>query len=103
MAEENKHVGNGFKETHVELHSDGSASIHHVHHDGPHKDVKHAVSDTDGLHDSLEDHLRIPEDQEEKIEEAIHPGIHEEVMKHVKEEDAAPGTHEKMGEAMGER
>lgn len=68
-----------FSHTHVELHEDGSASIHHVHEDGSHKDVKHAVGDLDGVHDSFEEHLN-PE-KEEELEEKVHPGIHDEIMK----------------------
>jgi hypothetical protein len=46
-----------FSHTHVEHHNDGSSTVHHVHHEGPHKDVKHAVSSLDHLHDSMQDHL----------------------------------------------
>lgn len=75
----------GFKETHIELYDDGSASIHHVHHDGPARDKKHAVADLDGVHDSLEDHLRMPEDEEQRLEEQVHPGIHNEIEKKYEE------------------
>lgn len=62
MAEEKKkkHAGHGFTHSHVENHADGSHTVHHVHEDGPHKDVKHAVSDLDSVHDSLQDHLGTP-------------------------------------------
>jgi len=50
----------GFTHTHIEHHSDHSATVHHVHKDGPHKDVKHAVASLDHLHDSLQDHLGQP-------------------------------------------
>jgi hypothetical protein len=49
-----------FTHTHIEHHKDGSATVHHKHAEGEHKDVKHAVSDLDGIHDSLEDHLGQP-------------------------------------------
>jgi hypothetical protein len=66
MAEEKKehkkkkHAGHGFKSTHIEHHGDGSATVHHMHADGPEHDVKHAVSDLDGMHDSMQDHLGTP-------------------------------------------
>ena len=61
MAEEKKkHAHHGFTHSHHEHHADGSITIHHVHRDGPHKDVKHAVADLDGAHDSMEDHLGTP-------------------------------------------
>ena len=50
----------GFTHTHIEHHKDGSATVHHVHHEGPHKDVKHAVPSLDHIHDSLQDHLGSP-------------------------------------------
>ena len=75
----------GFTHTHIDLHDDGSASIHHVHKDGPEHDMKHAVADIDGIHDCLEDHCN-PEKMEkdleakgkdpEAMEEKIAPGIH---------------------------
>jgi hypothetical protein len=77
-----------FTDTHVEIHDDGSASIHHMHKDGPTHDVKHAVMDLDGLHDCLEGHCN-PEETEEKVkaagkdpealEEKVSPGIHDKV------------------------
>jgi hypothetical protein len=66
MAEEKKdhkkkaHAGHGFSRSHVENHADGSHTVHHEHSEGPHKDVKHAVADLDGVHDSLQDHLGMP-------------------------------------------
>lgn len=82
---EKKH---GFTHTHIDLHDDGSASIHHVHQDGPDKDMKHAVPDLDGVHECLEDHCN-PEKMEkglkkagkdpEALEEKISPGIHDKV------------------------
>ena len=74
----------GFSHTNIEFYNDGSATVHHVHHDGPHKDVKHAVSDLDEVHDSLEDNLRHPPN-EDQIEEEIVPGLHDEVAKRVQE------------------
>ena len=72
--------------TEIEHHDDGSATIHHEHEDGK-SHSRHSVADLDGIHDSLEDHLRDPEEIEdaiekkgidpEKLEEAISPGIHE--------------------------
>lgn len=55
-----KHAGHGFTHTHIEHHGDGSATIHHQHEDGAEHDVKHAATDLDGVHDSLEDHLGQP-------------------------------------------
>lgn len=76
-----------FLRTTIEHHDDGSATVHHKHAEGGDKHVKHAVMDLDGIHDSLEEHLRDPEEIEEaleargidpeKLEEAISPGIHE--------------------------
>lgn len=57
-----------FKETNIELHHDGSATIHHVHEEGPHKDVKHAAADIDAIHDSLQDHLNPDEEEKEEVE-----------------------------------
>lgn len=81
------HAGHGFTHTEIELHHDGSATIEHHHEKGADHNVKYAVSDLDGIHDGLEDHLR-PEDDmvgsdkdEEEAEEKVHPGIHDEVQK----------------------
>lgn len=61
MAEhKKKHAGHGFTHTHIEHHKDGSHTVHHVHEDGAHADVKHAAADLDGVHDSLQDHLGVP-------------------------------------------
>ncbi len=49
-----------FSATHVEHHKDGSATVHHKHEEGPHKDVKHAVANLDGLHDSMQENLGQP-------------------------------------------
>lgn len=79
------HAGHGFHSTHIELHDDGSATIHHVHEKGPEHDKKYAAADLDGVHDGLEDHLRMPEAEEEKLEEQVHPGIHKEIMEKAEE------------------
>lgn len=69
-----------FTHTHIDLHDDGSATIHHMHADGPEKDVKYAASDLDGVHDGMEDHLNHEESgKEEALEEKISPGIHAKV------------------------
>jgi hypothetical protein len=62
MAEEKKkkHAGHGYKHTHIEHHKDGSHTVHHAHEDGAASDKKHAVSDLDGVHDSMQDHLGTP-------------------------------------------
>jgi len=85
----NKMKKHGFHSTHIELHDDGSATIHHKHQD-PAKDVKHAAADLDGIHDSLQEHLN-PEEAEaevskkgldsEAMEEAVSPGIHKKIAK----------------------
>ena len=50
-----KHAHHGFTHTHIEHHGDGSATVHHVHHEGPQKDVKHAALNLDHIHDSLQE------------------------------------------------
>ena len=45
-----------FTHTHVEHHKDGSHTVHHVHEDGPHKDVKGAAADHDAMMDHMMDH-----------------------------------------------
>ncbi len=62
MAEHKKkpHAGHGYTHSHVEHYADGSHQVHHVHEDGPHKDMKHAVTDLDSVHDSIQDHLGTP-------------------------------------------
>jgi len=63
----------GFSHTRVQLHKDGSATAHHVHKEGPHKDVKHAVHSLDHLHDSLRDHLGPePTDGDMELDKGIH-------------------------------
>ena len=58
--EKGKVAHHGFTHSHHEHHADGSITVHHVHHEGPHKDVKHAVKDLDGAHDSMQEHLGLP-------------------------------------------
>lgn len=75
-----------FSSTHIDHHDDGSMTVHHMHEDGSEHDVKHAVGDHDSMIDSLCDNLD-PEKIEgeldkrgidsEKLEEAIHPGLHD--------------------------
>jgi hypothetical protein len=115
-----KHAGHGFKETNIEHHPDGSMTVEHVHEDGEGKHVKHAVMDLDGLHDSLEQHLRTPEAIEkeikdrgvdpERLEEVVEPGLHDKALdyladkEHVSpddiEERVSPGVHERMARLM---
>jgi hypothetical protein len=54
------HRHHGFKESRLTHHTDGSVTIHHMHHEGPEKDIHHAVANLDGVHDSMEDHLGQP-------------------------------------------
>lgn len=54
------HAQHGFTHTHIEHHSDNSHTVHHVHKDGDKHDVKHAVQDLDGVHDSLQANLGQP-------------------------------------------
>jgi len=49
-----------FSHTHIEHHQDGSHTVHHQHETDSKKDVKHAVPDLDGAHDSLEANLGQP-------------------------------------------
>ena len=72
-----KHAHHGFTHTHIEHHGDGSATVHHVHHEGPHKDVKHAALNLDHIHDSLQDHLGTPNPGEAEANAGDH-GIPEE-------------------------
>lgn len=71
----------GFSHTHIDLHEDGSATIHHTHESGdPTKDIHHAVGDLDSLHDSLQDHLNQEDYKEaEAAEEKVSPGIHQKI------------------------
>lgn len=113
------HAGHGFRTTEFEHHPDGSITISFGHED-PGQSVTHAVADLDGAHDSLEDHLRAPEAIEadlkehgvdpEKLEEVVHPGLHDEALDKIAEEHnvdpedveemVSPGIHEKMAGIM---
>lgn len=74
------HAGHGFTHTSVELHDDGTATMEHHHESGDEKKNKrYAVQDLDGIHDGLENHLRMAHDKEDALEEKVHPGIHKEV------------------------
>ena len=57
------------KHTHIEHHADGSHTVHHEHEDGSMHDVKHAVADLDGMHDSMQDHLGTPNPGEAEANE----------------------------------
>lgn len=60
-----------FSHTHIEHHKDGSHTVHHQHESGDaKKDIKHAVPDLDGAHDSMEEHLGQPNAGEEQAEAA---------------------------------
>lgn len=49
-----------FTHTHVEHHNDGSHTVHHVHEEGPHKDVKSAAANHDAMIDHIMDHTSAP-------------------------------------------
>lgn len=49
-----------FSHTTMEHHKDGSITMHHKHESDPDKDVKHAVADLDGAHESMESNLGAP-------------------------------------------
>lgn len=72
MAEERKKKGHKFHHTRIEHHKDDSHTIHHQHEEGPHKDVKHAVGDIDGLHDSIEENLGTPNEGEAQADAGDH-------------------------------
>lgn len=68
---EKKPHKHGFKSTHIDWHHDGSATVHHQHEE-PSKDVKHAVTDMDDVHDSLEQNIGAPNgDEETEAPEAV--------------------------------
>jgi hypothetical protein len=83
-----------FSSTRISLFHDGSAEVHHIHESDPKKDVRHAVSDLDGVHDSFQEHLN-PEEIEDKLEsegkdpealeEKVSPGIHQKILELGKE------------------
>jgi len=72
MAAKSPVAHHGFIHSHHEHHPDGSITVHHVHHEGPHKDVKHAVADLDGAHDSMQDHLGVPNPGEAQADAGQH-------------------------------
>lgn len=61
-----------FHSTHISHHDDGSATVHHMHEDGPHKDVKHAVGDHDGMMDSMMEHTSAPNPGEAEADMGQH-------------------------------
>lgn len=85
------HAGHGYTGYDMEHFEDGTGTVEFHHEDGKsHK--KFAYADLDDLHDKLEDHLRVvmedvkelekaadAQKEEERREEEIHPGIHEEL------------------------
>lgn len=62
-----------FLHTHIEHHKDGSHTVHHQHESDSKKDVKHAVADLDGAHDSMEEHLGQPNQGEQAAEAGAAP------------------------------
>jgi hypothetical protein len=77
------HAGHGYHRTTIEHHGDGSATVEHHHEDGPHKNMKYAVTDLDCIHDGLEDHLGEPNPGEE-AEDHDHPA-HTELIDEISE------------------
>lgn len=67
-----KHAGHGYTHVHVEHHKDGSHTVHHRHEDGAHKDSRHAASNIDGVHDSIEDHEGMPNPGEAEADAGDH-------------------------------
>jgi hypothetical protein len=72
MEGKSKVAHHGFTHTHIEHHPDGSHTVHHVHHEGQHKDVKHAAMNLDHVHDSLQDNLGTPNPGEAEANAGIH-------------------------------
>ena len=62
----------GFTHSTVEHHSDGSHTVEHHHHEGPHKNVRHAAMNLDHVHDSLQDHLGVPNEGEVEANAGVH-------------------------------
>ena len=54
------HKHHKFSHTHIEHHHDGSHTVHHQHESDSKMDKKHAVADLDEVHDSMEQHLGMP-------------------------------------------
>lgn len=63
-----KHAGHGFTHTHIEHHADGSHTVHHVHEDGPHADVKGGVGNHDEMMDHMMQHTSAPNPGEAEAE-----------------------------------
>jgi hypothetical protein len=63
-----------FTHTHIEHHKDGSHTVHHVHEEGPHKDVKGAAGDHDAMLDHVMDHTSEPNPGEEAMAAAPQVG-----------------------------
>lgn len=98
MANERLHAGHGFHRTHIKHHHDGSHTVRHeVHPRHAHlkKDVEHAVGHLDELHDSLQDHLGLPNPGEAEANRGEH-GIPEE---HLPAEMAAAPAPAPVGAA----
>ena len=73
MAEgKSKVAHHGFTHSHHEHHADGSITVHHVHHEGPHKDIKHAVANLDGAHDSMQENLGQANPGEMQADQGMH-------------------------------
>ena len=70
MAEKKKH--HPFTHSHVEWHDDNSATVHHVHRDGPHKDVKGAAASHDDAMDHIMDHTSEPNEGEQEANAGVH-------------------------------
>lgn len=91
-----------YTRTVIEHHDDGSHTVRHEHKDGMSHN-SYAKADLDQLHDGLEDNLNIPEEQEEDLEEAVHPGLHDEMKEHLEEEQKDPGIHARIAKAIGNK
>ena len=62
----------GFTHSTIEHHSDGSHTVEHHHHEGPHKNVRHAAMHLDHVHDSFQDHLGMPNPGEAEADGGQH-------------------------------
>lgn len=62
-----------YTHTHIEHHSDGSHTTHHVHKDGPEHDKKYASSGHDEMLDGLLDHTSEPNPGEAEAEAGMPP------------------------------
>ena len=72
MEGKSKVAHHGFTHSKIEHHADKSHTVHHVHSEGPHKDIKHAVHNLDGVHDSFQDHLGVPNPGEAEADAGQH-------------------------------